>query len=58
MRPLVAHCRLGLGTLYAAIGQREQARPVLSTAIALYRDMDMMFWLPQAEAALAQVEIW
>ena len=56
MRPLVAHCHLGLGTLYAAIGQREQARTVLSTAIALYRDMDMTFWLPQAEAALAQVE--
>jgi tetratricopeptide (TPR) repeat protein len=56
MRPLQAHCHLGLGTLYAAIGQREQARTVLSTAIALYRDMDMTFWLPQAKAALAQVE--
>jgi len=56
MRPLLAHCHLGLGTLYAAIGQREQARTVLSTAIALYRDMDMTFWLPQAKIALAQVE--
>ena len=33
MRPLAAHCHLGLGTLYAATGQREQARTVLSTAI-------------------------
>ena len=56
MRPLQAHCHLGLGTLYAAIGQREQARTELSTAIELYRAMDMTFWLPQAEAALAQVE--
>ena len=56
MRPLVAHCHLGLGTLYAAIGQREQARTELSAAIALYRAMEMTFWLPQAEAALAQVE--
>jgi class 3 adenylate cyclase/tetratricopeptide (TPR) repeat protein len=56
MRPLQAHCHLGLGTLYAMSGQREQARTVLSTAIALYRDMDMTFWLPQAEAALGQVE--
>ena len=56
MRPLQAHCHLGLGTLYAALGQREQARTVLSTAIALYRDMDMTFWLPQAEAALGQME--
>jgi hypothetical protein len=27
----------------------------LDTAIALYRTMDMTFWLPEAEAALAQV---
>ena len=56
MRPLQAHCHRGLGTLYAATGQREQARTALSTAIALYRAMDMTFWLPQTEAALAQVE--
>jgi tetratricopeptide (TPR) repeat protein len=56
MRPLQAHCHRGLGTLYAATGQREQARTALSTAIALYRDMEMTFWLPQTEAALAQVE--
>ena len=55
MRPLQAHCHLGLGTLYARIGQPEQARPTLATAIALYRDMEMTFWLPQTEAALAQV---
>jgi tetratricopeptide (TPR) repeat protein len=55
MRPLVAHCHLSQGTLYAATGQRERARTELATAIALYRAMDMTFWLPQAEAALAQV---
>jgi predicted ATPase len=54
MRPLPAHCHLGLGTLYIKTGQRQQARTELSTAIKLYRDMDMIFWLPQAEAALAQ----
>ena len=56
MRPLVAHCHRGLGTLYAATGQREQARTALSTAIAMYRSMAMTFWLPQTEAALEQVE--
>jgi len=56
MRPLQAHCHRGLGTLYAATGQREQARTALSTASAMYRAMDMTFWLPQTEAALAQVE--
>jgi DNA-binding winged helix-turn-helix (wHTH) protein/tetratricopeptide (TPR) repeat protein len=55
MRPLQAHCHLGLGTLYAKTGQREQARAALSTAITLYRAMDMTFWLSQTEAALAQV---
>jgi tetratricopeptide (TPR) repeat protein len=56
MRPLQAHCHRSLGTLYASIGQREHAHTELATAIDLYRIMDMRFWLPQTEAALAQVE--
>jgi class 3 adenylate cyclase/tetratricopeptide (TPR) repeat protein len=56
MRPLVAHCHLGLGRLYGQTGHGEEARPELSAAIDLYRAMDMTFWLPQAEAMLAQVE--
>src|SRR5881397_3757278 len=56
MLPLVAHCHLGLGTLYARTGQREQARAELSVAIELYRTMEMTFWLPQAEAVLIQVD--
>jgi tetratricopeptide (TPR) repeat protein len=55
MRPLVAHCHLGLGKLYAIIGRRAEARASLSAAIELYRAMEMTFWLPQAEAALAEV---
>ena len=56
MRPLMAHCHSGLGTLYAQSDQREHARAELSTAIARYRAMEMTLWLPQAETALAQVE--
>jgi hypothetical protein len=56
MRPLQAHCHCGLGTLYAKSGRPEQARSELSTAIALYRAMEMTFWLLPAEAALARVE--
>ena len=56
MRPLQAHCHHGLGRLYHQTGRAEPARAALSTAIDLYRAMDMTFWLPQAEAALAQVE--
>jgi class 3 adenylate cyclase/tetratricopeptide (TPR) repeat protein len=55
MRPLVAHCHLGLGRLYGQISRREAARAALATAIELYRAMDMTFWLPQAEATLAQM---
>ena len=43
MRPLQSHCHLDLGTLYAKIGRREQARTALATAIELYRAMDMTF---------------
>ena len=56
MRPLVAHCHLGLGTLYANLCRSEPACSALAAAIDLYRTMEMTFWLPQAEEALAQVE--
>jgi tetratricopeptide (TPR) repeat protein len=56
MRPLQAHCHRGLGTLYGQTGQSEQARAELSTAIDMYQDMEMTFWLPQAKAILAEVE--
>ena len=56
MRPLLAHCHLGLGQLSATTGRRAEARAALSAAVELYRSMEMTFWLPQAEAALAEVE--
>ncbi len=52
MRPLVAHCYLGLGTLRRRIGDRHGAGEHLETAAALYQQMDMRFWLGQAEAAM------
>jgi tetratricopeptide (TPR) repeat protein len=55
MRPLVAHCHLGLGTLYRQIGRLTEARAALSTAIDLYRTMEMSLWLHQAEAALGSL---
>jgi tetratricopeptide (TPR) repeat protein len=56
MRPLVAHCHRGLGMLYLKLGRGVQAGPELSAAMALYRAMEMTFWLPQMEAALVQAE--
>ena len=55
MRPLEAHCHLGLGHVYMQTNRVEQARAEVSAAIQLYRDMEMTSWLPQAEAALAKV---
>jgi len=52
MRPLVAHCHLGLAKLYRSTGKRDQAQEHLTTATAMYREMDMDFWLKQAEAEL------
>ena len=54
MRPLQAHCHRDLGTLYGRLGRMAQARSALSAAIALYRTMDMTYWLLPAQAALAQ----
>jgi tetratricopeptide (TPR) repeat protein len=49
-RPFEAHCHLSLAKLYARTGKREQARQHLTTATAMYREMDMWFYLEQAEA--------
>jgi hypothetical protein len=37
-------------------GRHDAARVELTAAIEMYCAMDMKFWLPQAEAALAQVQ--
>jgi len=52
MRPLVAHCHLGFGKLYGRVGKRQEAREHLTTATAMYREMDMRSWLERAEAEL------
>jgi tetratricopeptide (TPR) repeat protein len=50
MRPLVVHCHLGLGKLYRRTGKRQQAQEHLTIATTMYREMDMRFWLEQAQA--------
>jgi class 3 adenylate cyclase/tetratricopeptide (TPR) repeat protein len=49
MRPLVAHCHLGLGKLYRRTGKRQEAHEHLTTATTMYREMGMTYWLEQAE---------
>jgi tetratricopeptide (TPR) repeat protein len=52
MRPLVAHCHLGLGELYRRTDDRATAQEHLMTAATMYREMGMGFWLEKAKAAL------
>jgi len=52
MRPLLSRCHLALGTLYGRAGKRREAEEHLATATAMCREMNMPFWLEQAEAEL------
>ena len=56
MRPLVAHCHLGLGTLYRRTGDHAKAQEHLTTATTMYREMGMTFWLEKADAELGGVQ--
>ncbi len=52
MRPLVAHCHLGLGRLFHRTGDRAKAAEHLGAAAGMYREMDMGFYLEKAEVEL------
>ena len=56
MRPLVAHCHLGLGKLHRRTGDGPKAKEHLTTAATMYREMGMTFWLAKADAELGGVE--
>jgi len=49
MRPLAAHCHVGLGRLYRRTGKREQAKEHLTIAAAMYGEMSMTYWLEKLE---------
>jgi tetratricopeptide (TPR) repeat protein len=52
MRPLLAHCHMGLGRLYGRSGKRQEAEEHLTAAASLFRDMDMTFWLTRAQGGM------
>jgi tetratricopeptide (TPR) repeat protein len=54
MRPVRAHCHLGLGKLYRRVGRLDEARDELATAVAMLKEMGMAFWLPEAERELEE----
>jgi tetratricopeptide (TPR) repeat protein len=55
MRPLVAHCHLSLGRLYQRKARWEQAHEHLTTAMAMYREMGMRYWLEQVEVRMREL---
>jgi tetratricopeptide (TPR) repeat protein len=55
MRPLVAHCHLGLGKLYLRTDKREQSQEHRTSATTMYRDMGMTYWLEKAEAEMREL---
>jgi tetratricopeptide (TPR) repeat protein len=52
MRPLVAHCEFGLGKLYGRTGKPQEAQEHLTTAMTMYREMDMQSWMEKVELEL------
>jgi class 3 adenylate cyclase/tetratricopeptide (TPR) repeat protein len=57
MRPLIAHCHLGLGKLCRRSGQREPAREHFTTAVTMYAEMGMASWLEQAKTETREVHL-
>ena len=56
MRPLEAHCLLGLCRLHCQAGRLDEARAELASAVAMLREMGMAHWLPEAERELAEAD--
>ncbi len=52
MRPLAAHCRMGVGAVFAALGALDRARAEVGAAREHYREMAMSRWLDRADTAL------
>jgi len=56
MRPLVAHCRLGLGKLLGRAGDQRAAAEQLAAAMSMFQEMGMRFSLAKAEAEARALE--
>ena len=53
MKPLLAHCHLGLGKSCRRARKPEEAHEHLAKAVELYRSLEMRLWLEPAEALLS-----
>jgi tetratricopeptide (TPR) repeat protein len=55
MRPLQAHCHLGLAQIHSESGNRSLARTEIQAASDLYHAMRMFYWLDKANRTLPAV---
>ena len=55
MRPLMAHCHVGLGKLYRRSRDLRLANEHLNSGVAMMREMEMSLWLERAEAELREL---
>ena len=55
LRPLAAHCRVGLARVCVRRGKHHEARNHLVSAIAMYQAMQMPLWTCRAEEVLAAI---
>jgi hypothetical protein len=55
MRPLQAHCYLGLGQIHVQSKNARLAQSELGTARELYRAMHMSFWVDKSASALTSI---
>jgi len=56
MRPLVAHCHLGLGKFYRHMGKLQEAEEHLVAATTMYREMGMTYWLEKTQKEVAKMQ--
>jgi class 3 adenylate cyclase/tetratricopeptide (TPR) repeat protein len=56
MRPLRAHCHMGIGNLHAQVQNAARARSELHAAIDIYKAISMPYWLSKAEDALSKLK--
>ncbi len=56
MRPLIAHCHVGLGKLYRGSGNNDKAKAHLTNGVAMMREMEMGLWLERVEAELRMLQ--
>jgi class 3 adenylate cyclase/tetratricopeptide (TPR) repeat protein len=56
MRPLIAHCHVGLGKLYRRIGNTQQSRTHLTDGVAMMLEMEMGLWLERAQTELKELQ--